>query len=432
MKKIALLILPVLAAAFVMSCSDYDNDPISISNGTASETGPGTGTLTNPLPPGYEKPNEGDFTVEKMLVNIGTNVIAKNVHEFALQTSILSNRLARYCEDLDSGVETPATEKIAKDQWEATMLAYHTIDVAPVGPLSAAGRYLGDHIYGWPLLDPCGIDQETAKLAAGNPTKQLLVSLKGLGALEYMLFDKTYGSSCRKILNPLAFEWAKKETLTKKQERCKYAQYITQDLVDKAAQLDRAWSPTQGNYTKTLIDNTQFKSAKAAVNALTDSMFNLEKLKDEKLAIPMGVSEKCLNADRKCSDLAEHAWSGLAIRAVAAEVAGFKQIFWGSTNTKVRAFGFDDYLVSVGHGDIPLEIETYLNTALQQAPLADAQGSLQEQIANSNTHLCLDDTQNSPLCLVFKNVRNTMTSMKTELLLILALEAPPLFQGDND
>ena len=118
------------------SCSDYTNDAIPTPQGPSKPTG----SFTRPLPTEYQKPNEGDFEVKKMLVNIGLNVIAKNVDDFYFKSGALKTSVAQYCEEMqnpsDNSQDFSELESKVKSQWKETMLSFHKVSMAGVGPLT--------------------------------------------------------------------------------------------------------------------------------------------------------------------------------------------------------------------------------------------------------------------------------------------------------
>jgi len=436
----ALKHLPLCALLLTLSCSDYQSEIQSPGNvgGGAGKT---TAVTTNPFTPEMLNPNDKPFTEERMLLNIGTNIIAKNVHEFALEAQLLQGRADNYCDDLDRGNDATASEQAFKDQWKTAMLAFHAVDVAPVGPASDNNSRLADGIYSWPLISPCGIDTEVAKAAAGGQfSDATLINAKGLGALEYLLFEPTLVPKCGTgIFNKLTTDWGKKPVAEKKKDRCHYARFITQDVIAKSIELDNDWDVNKGNFSKTLVDGSRYTSVKLAVNALSDSMFSLEKIKDEELSQPLGLSAECKNDNKKCPEMAEHAWSGLAMQAIQVQLTTYRKIFLGSANAADKAYGFDDYLAANKHPEVATQMVASLDDALKRLP-ALTTPSLQEQIATFDTAVCSTATHatsvnmaaQAPLCAFYIDIRDADLTMQDDLLLVLALAAPAGFQGDND
>ena len=432
-KRFAALLIAMMFT--VASCSDFTNS----GNDKRTAT-PGTGNKpqagTNPFPPGYEKPNAGDFSEDKMLVNIGVNIIAPAVRDFALQAELLKNEVGNYCQALTNDTEVIEHEESTQAQWKKAMLTYHFIEAAPVGPASDNGRVINDNLYSWPVLDLCGIDQEVLKLKETQATNpKALYNVKGLAALEYLLFEPSLKSRCNARAYPKTLAWSQKSTLEKKQDRCEYAKVLTEELVSRAQELDNAWDVKKGNFSKTMIDGSRYKSLSDATNALTDSLFAIEKLKDLKLGKPMGRHKECMNESGVCPEVAEHPYSGLALRAAEAQMRGFQAVFFGSKNVNSKDFGLDDFLAAKGHPEVATRIQEYLTLAIDSSKELALQGTLQEQIAKVDPTLCKATTitdRKEPLCGLHAEIRGVSTSLKIDVLSILSLRAPPTHQGDND
>lgn len=416
-------------------CSDFTNS----ANDKKTPQRPGNSskpTGSNPLPVEYQNPNNGPFSEEKMLVNIGMNVIAPAVKDLAIQSASLQQEVIKYCDALEAEVDVEVYETSAKAQWQKTMLAFHFIDAAPLGPLTDDGRFLGDYIYSWPYLNICGIDQEVVKLDETSiPNHRLVYNLKGLGALEYLLFESTLTSTCNRRANPKVVAWMEKAALEKKADRCAFAKVLTEDLVAKTKTLESRWDLEEGNFTKTLIDGSRYSSIKEATNAMTDALFSIEKVKDLRLGRPLGRHKDCISDSGKCLELAEHPWSGLALRAAEEQLKGFQAVFFGSKNTKELAYGFDDFLAQQGQPQVAERIKGEIQEAIASAKTLSSQGSLQEQLEKMDPILCAQTTKDNrkeALCGLYEDVRAVSTSMKIDVLTILSLRAPPVYQGDND
>ncbi len=438
MNKITLTTITLISAITVVACSDFGNSKKSASegNGIYGELAP---PQKNPFPPGegYEKPNEGEFSEQKMLVNIGVNIIAKAAKNFSRESEALSARAAEYCEVLAAGDEALHEEGVVRAQWKEAMLAYHAMESIPVGPLTDAGRYIADNIYSWPYFNACGVDLETIHMKEdGTSRPQKLFTVKGLRALEYLLFEPSLNTSCNIATYPKAAAWAAQTPAAKRLQRCRYAADLTLDLSAKAKLLDLYWDPMEGNFSKTFVDGSRYPSIQEATNAMSDALFVLEILKDQKLGRPLGRHKDCTDASGKCPGDVEHPWSGLGLQALEAQLEMFKAVFFGHNNPRVQAFGFDDFLASKGRADVAELVRLDLERTLASHRGLAGAGSLQEQIQRMDASLCAATTvtdRKVPICAFFQDLRSVTTTMKVEVLSILKLRAPPFFGGgDND
>ncbi|WII73503.1 imelysin family protein [Bdellovibrio sp. 22V] len=422
--------LAVATCLLTASCADFFQSEKS------SPSGPGTnGTQSGggSLPPEFQKPNEGSFSEQKMLINIGTNVIARAVDNFNTQVPVLKNSLRQYCETLATGASARREETQAQLDWERVMLAFHEIEAAPFGPLMDNGRYLNDYMYSWPYLNTCDIDKKVFEHSQTPVTAdRLLFNVRGLSALEYLLFEKSYKSTCNLRANPTMAEWNARSEQQKKLDRCQWAQELVKDVQAKAQDLQFAWAIESGNFTKTMIDGSRYSSMKESINALTDALAHIEKLKDTKLGKPTARHKDC--TEDKCPKDVEHLYSGLSLASAEAQLKGFKAIFTGSYSNQ-PGFGLDDLLIQSGRADVSEKVIAALDQALRSLRAAQDNGTLKEQVEAMDSALCKATTMTDrkvEICAVHADVREVAFLLKTEVLAALALRAPPTHQGDND
>lgn len=385
------------------------------------------------LPNEFQKPNEGAFSEKKMLINIGANIIARDVETFASQVPVLKNSLRQYCEALGTGSISRREETQAQLDWERAMLSYHAVQAAPFGPLMDDGRLINDFLYAWPYLNTCDIDKKVMENSKSPiDSAGLKFNVRGLGALEYLLFEKSLKSTCNPRANPAMADWNAKETQTKKLDRCLWAQELIKDIEEKAQSLQTKWAVTNGNFTKSLLDGTRYKNEKEAINALTDALSNIEKIKDMKLGRPLARHKDC--TEDKCPRDIEHAYSGLSLPAIEAQLKSFKAIFTGSYSTQ-PGFGIDDLLIQAGRSDVSEKMLATLERALVSVRNVQNKGTLLEQVEALDPVLCKASTMSDrkeEVCAVHADVREVAFLLKTEVLAALALRAPPTQQGDND
>jgi uncharacterized protein len=396
------LILAIMTI-LVLSCSDYSN--------------PGKSSALGKLPT-----NE-----EKMLTSIGSNVIAKNVANFSVLAQLLNEDIEQYCSQ-----QTATTLVAAQNQWVKTMLAYHFIDAAAFGPIQENQE--DANIYSWPSLNTCGVDIEVANLALnGASGKNLTANRKGLGALEYLLFNTEFSSRCNLVGNPQVKIWQERTVSKKTADRCQFARVLAQDVATKAGALSSAWSPEQGDFTQKLVNGSGYSSAKAAITDLTTSLSSLEKLKEARLGAPVGLSPTCLSEEQKCPELIEHPWSHIGLQAIVAQLQGFRLIFLGGN--RAEDFGYDDYMAYKGIGDVAQELQTHLEKAIAEAEALATNGSMQDQVAAMIPARCSATTETSnlePLCGLYLEIQQVSILFRTNVLTMLSIENHVLTPGDSD
>jgi len=100
-------------------------------------------------------------------------------------------------------VATPEAGKLeaARTAYHRAMDAWQVVEAMQVGPAlprsKPGGAELRDHIYSWPLVSRCAIEEQIVARgyeAADFPT--MLVSRRGLYALEYLLFYEGVDTAC--------------------------------------------------------------------------------------------------------------------------------------------------------------------------------------------------------------------------------------------
>jgi len=433
-----------LAAVFLSGCSDFFNSK----NATDSPAGPvakGERPEVNPLPPGFENPNEGPFTESKMLVNLGLNVVAKAATKFNVEAAVLSQRVDELCPAVNAKTDDRTLESAklteAKDQWKRTMRAYHFVDSAPVGPLWADDKILSSQIYAWPLFNSCGIDVETLKVFEGLGTSvaDLPVPVRGLAAVEYLLFDSKLDSKCNARAYPQIAAWVARPAAQKSYDRCRMASALAKDVARRADILAREWNPSGRNYTKTFIDGSDplMKTPKEATNVFSDALFQIEAVKDVRLGRPLGRHRDCVSAEGKCPESIEHPYAEFAFQAIEARLLGFEAAFFGISDG-TEGYGFDDLLASRGHKDIADRLRGLLKDGVRASKSFLAEASVvnfKSIVESMDPVACAETTRldrKVEVCGLFQDVRDISAVLKAEVMSVLALRAPPTYQGDND
>ena len=412
------------------SCADFfqDNKATSTKN-----TNSGNNLPAGQLPGEFQKPNEGPFSEQKMLINIGLNVISRSADDFAAQVPVLKQSVRQYCEALAAGSSAQRQENQVKMDWERTMMAFHSVRSIPLGPLMDDGRFLNDYIYSWPYLNTCNIDKNVFEnVQAPTSSERLLFNVRGLGAIEYLLFENSYVSTCNMRANPTMADWNARTLAQKKLDRCVWAQELMNDIDSKAQGLKIKWAVEQGNFTHTLVNNTRYPNTKEAINALTDALADIEILKDAKLGKPTARHKDCYND--KCPSDVEHRYSGASLLSAEAQLKTFKAVFTGSY-AQQEAYGLKDLLGKSGRADVAQKLIRAIDQALASVVAAQDRGTLEEQVLAMDPELCKQTTMTDrkvEICAVHADVREVAFLLKTEVLAALALRAPPTHQGDND
>ncbi len=445
--------LPLLTTSLLLgsvSCSDYFNSKTKID--LPADLLQRRGDGPNSFDPDFAY-NSPPFSEEKMLVSIGLNVIAPATvrlrsHLENLHAEIrvwLTNFSFIYSDptqlnSLDFTASDPRLSfKPAQLAWKAAMLSFQFLDGAPFGPLADKQGQMKNQFYGWPDFNSCGVVLETAKQARGDSAhKDRSYTIRGLTALEYLLFDPFTTTECnnRNPQHKLAIEWVAKSLSEKQLDRMRHALILTNELLDLARALEASWDPAKWNFTKSLIDGSRFAHLKDASNSVTDALFSIERVKDQKLGQPLGLHRDCISASRLCPEAIEHRYSGLSLEAMLWQLNGFRAVFTGDAHESNKTYGIDDLLKSIGHESVAQQVLNQSATIVQYLRDVMAKGEFSEQILALNTNSCHNSlpTQKSrnPLCLVHDGLRTLVTTWKTSVLAAMSLRSPTVHQGDSD
>lgn len=413
------------------SCSDFGNKN-NAPNGKQDTCLNCAPPAPKPDEPGSQiaDPSQGDFSEEKMLHSLGLNAIYPMTKDLLSQSAKLKTEVQNFC-----AIATPSeTEYTAvQAQWTNTMMAFHKLNAAPVGPLVDTANLLRDNIYAWPAFNPCGIDNEVVRLSEGGATNPaLMFTMKGLSGIEYLLFDRSAESQCnpKNPKNQAAVDWRKKSESEKHADRCKLTTVAANDLYSNVEKLESAWNPAQGNFSRSLTNGSRYPTLKDAITAMSDALFAVEYIKDVKLGTPLGLNKGCQNINEKCPESLENKFSEQSVAAAVSQLQGFRTLF---TAGGVR--GFDEYLKVVGHPEVADHILALVDTAIANGEALATPGLFQQEIQKMSPGQCkLTTTTNRvvPACAFYQDVRALANKMKTEFLTVLSIRHPPTHGGDND
>lgn len=431
-------VLVLSAMSLLLSCSEFSNQKKEIPGSPVRPTTGGAAKVpkANPFPDGFD-PNAGEFSEYKMIASIGLNVIAPATTRLRLQTELMIAEIDSAYSALTEERGAHNELKAAQEAWRRVMLSYHFLEGAPVGPLS--DLTFKQSIYSWPGINLCGIDKQVVarSKSVGAPVAGLFYTLKGLLALEYLLFESSLESKCNLIAAPNedVVLWIKNTDNQKRLDRLNFARFVAADVFVQVEKLESDWAPKGTNFSKLMVDGIEpFATLRTATTALSHALFSIEVLKDRRLGKPLGLHKDCLNAERKCPEDIEHLWSKISLEAIDAQMNGFEAVFFGRSKN-IDGFGFDDFLRTLGRADVAERFRVMLNHFREHSKAAQALGTLEEAVLSMDVEKCKATTAENnfiPVCALFQSVRQINTKLKTEFLSALSLSAPPSYQGDSD
>lgn len=327
-----------------------------------------------------------------------------------------------------AAVPTAATLVAAQDAWRSAMAAWERLEVMQVGPAGVMGEVLGgddrrDGIYSWPLTNPCRVDQETLETAYATPVDlaQESVNVRGLDAVEYLLFHPAEGNACKvnSGINQEGTWVAMGSELLPRQAR--YAASAASLILEEALALQARWSPTGGDFSAQLQNagsqSSTYPSQQEALNALSNALFYIEKVtKDMKLGEPLGL----IGCDTDtCPEALESPWAHASKEAVLANIDGVKWLLEGGIDG-APGTGFIDLLEAVGAADLAGEMVTKLAAA--RAAVSAVEGTFAAALVSDQP--AMDGA--------FNALKDFTDLFKTQFLSVLDLAIPSRAASDND
>jgi predicted lipoprotein len=285
------------------------------------------------------------------------------------------------------------------------------------------GQGLRDQIYPWPLFNRCEIDQRIVSRGYADPGfPTSLVSARGLGAYEYLVFYEGTDNGCSPG-SPINTNgtWAALGATELGKRKAEYAVAIAEEVLGRAGALVRAWDPAAGNFHRELstagAGSKTYATDQDALNAITAALFYADnELKDEKLGRPTGTYD-CTSPT--CPDAVESRWARASGAHVKANLSGFRRVFEGCGDDGSGP-GFDDLLRAVGAPQLADRV---------LAALAAARASADTLPAPFEDLLVSDLGRARAL---HASVKATTDLLKVEVVTILNLELPKGSEGDND
>jgi len=361
----------------------------------------------------------------QVLSSIGEHVILKSLEDFEQKATALESAAQKWSESND-----PADREAAQQAWRDAMESWQHAEVFQVGPAGimadvAGGEDLRDEIYSWPLVNPCRVDQELVSKGYEDSAafSQQLINVRGLDALEYVLFVDGTENACKanSTINSDG-SWAALDAATLDERRADYAAAAAKDLGAHASKLADHWRADGQNFLAEFSTagngSDTYRTSQEALNALTDALFYVEKeTKDMKLAIPVGISD-C--ETETCPDALESQWANFSKEQARANMIALEAAYLGNYPGEAEQQGFDDLLVELGEESLDAEMRSRIGAALQAIDAIDGpMGQALEQ----------DPASVEAAYTAYKAVGDLL---KTQFIGALDLELPQRAEGDND
>jgi predicted lipoprotein len=361
------------------------------------------------------KPRDS-FDRHALLASVTEHVALPAARGFAEDSAKLSKSVSLLCGALGGTMEAKAREE-ARTLWRQSMVRWQGLELLRFGPLDPMASSVHDQIYSWPIIrSSCSVDhgvQERQHNPAAFDIRIQTTNRRGLTALEYLLFADAPDHSCAANFgSPGA--------------RCEYAQVVAADVARLANELRDAWEPGVGDFAGKLTrageSGSGFRSAQAAINAVSNAMFYLDThTKDLKLAAPAGIAvNRCRPPGQLCPDDLESRYAQHSRENIRANLVAFRLVYTGNADDGTVGVGFDDFLTDLGAADFSRQLAGEIADALAavdaiSAPLPSALFSDLPAVVTSHAAI-------AKVC----------DQLKSRFLTVLGLELPNASAGDND
>jgi predicted lipoprotein len=372
-----------------------------------------------------------------VLASIGANVILPRLRAFEDAAGSLLHAAETYATTLAAD-----DRAAAQRAWREAIGIWQELEVLQVGPAGKmprpgvmgtyGGRDLRDPIYSWPLVNTCRIDQETVSQDYEDPDAfeaTELVNVRGLDALEYLLFVEGDGNTCSasSTINASG-QWTALGSEEIRRRRARYARSLAILLHRNASELLRAWEqasaelPEGGDFLAQLsnagLPGSVYPTAQEGLNAVVDAFLYIDvETKDRKLAAWIGMGGDCMRP--ACPELLESRFAGINRENLIANLRGFRAAFLGADVGR-DAMGFDDLLVSAGAGDLRDRLLGAIDRAM---------AAFEALPAITPATLAANVEAVNQARVALKAVTDLL---KTEFLTVLDIELPMGRDGDND
>lgn len=426
----------ILLLGFILSissCGDFKQDQLTEGPNASSEV-----IIDN-----LESINSGKFSIDKVLLNFGLNVMVPSVFEFNKNIVDLNSHLELYCDAISNypvehyKEETFQTQKSKlQHKWKKAMSIYHRLEAFKLGVLRNNAEELGLSFYAWPLQNSCRIDLEIAKNSGKNESELGTKSfnLMGLGALETILFTKTGSHNCPS--SPVFLtKWMSESAKTRHFDQCNYMKNVTKALLSSTKILSNKWDPKLENFTLSMVKGKSRAQKLLSLNELSNSLFYVEKIvKDLKVGTPSGILNCKLTS---CPESSEHLLSKMSIEAIISNLQGFYYAFNGiDPDTGFNGMGMDDYLTSQSHASIAHAMNNAITNAIKRFSVHVGKKSLYELSLEVSKSLCdasSSENRTIEICALYQDLRGITNILKNDYILALRdIEAPSQSQGDMD
>ncbi len=403
----ALSTVIVLIALWPTACSD--------SSGGSGPT----------LDPATAEAEREAFTV------MATQAIGPTYAAFDTQVTSFVSALNDYADDSSNDTERAN----AQAQWRDVMSAWQKAEVFQLGPTAEQDmdrpkqKGLRDEIYSWPTTSPCNIDKATLdqEYLEDDFIETSLVNVRGLDALEYLLYQEDDAHACQSDSNFDSSAWSALDVQAVRQRRADYAKVLIKDIEQHSANLRIDWTTSGSDGFGSQLSSAGsgsevYNSTQDALNDLFVALFYIElETKDMKLAEPAGLRSTCLSDS--CPEKLEFQWSDFNREAIIANLEALEALLHGNNVVTEQKEGIYAILAGRGAESTAQALDTAVKEALSNANGIDK--PLRELLSGDSNDI-------ARVRELHDKVKAITDLLKSEFVTALNLSIPSEGAGDND
>ena len=428
MVQMSRIFLSVVVFIALAACTDSSREVVSSpSLDDLSSDGSGSGG---------DGGNESDeYSTREMLVAYIDEIVLPNYQDLEALTTQFSGSdgtLGAYCDAIGTADES-SQHAAARRDWLAISDKVQASELHVIGPAFENGGSLQFRLNSYMAgpLSTCGVDGIAAQVEDGINIDERSLNQRGIGALEYLLFNDNLDHSCPPQAAATA-QWNTLDERTRASQRCQAAQLIAGDMSAAAATLVDKWAPTAQDYRAVFLSEERVGES---LQETTDAMFYLEEgAKDAKLGNPLGIVVAC--SALTCPEQIESPYSVTSLDNIIANVKAFRRIFMSNDET-----GFDAHLTAEGFPEVA---ERFINNLEASITYAESiEQSVTEQVAaiatESEETACSNAFANPdspseqfPLCTLYGMLKTIVDDLKIDFVTIVNVSIPGGSQSDND
>ncbi len=377
-----------------------------------------------------------DFDFTAMFANYVDGVFMPNYQSIQSASTTMADDqgpLAQYCAGIGSAEENDLFTA-AQFAWQDTQSAIQRSESHIVGPAAASGGALRARLNAYHAgdLSTCGIDQGVVLNSenTGFDVTTRTVTQRGIGAVEYLLFNNNLSHTCPSQITETA-DWNQRTEQERKALRCDYALALAKDIAHAADEIVEAWGIDGDNYRSEFINPVNDAEN---LSALSDAMFFMEvEVKDTKLGIPTGIIEDC--SELSCPEAVESPYSQTSFANIADNLVAFQTMLNGADG-----LGFDDIISQAGVGELNQQFANNINAALasiqaQPASLYSQTSAIttqEDETDCTNSYTNPSTTELIPACSLYGLVKLITDDLKVGFIAAVDVDLPDRSQSDND